>query len=294
MSWRDRPYANGSGGGRPGGGSGMGLALPKPTYVVRYLLIVNIAIFVVTALSGGLRDATRYFGMMSVWANPEAGGGVMTGQIWRLVTYQYLHSMDSAFHLFFNMLGLYFLGPPLERRWGARQFFIFYTACGVSGGILFTALVLMGFVPNGNMIGASGSVLGLLAACAILIPEMVIILLLFPVPIRLAAVLLAAVYGLSLLSSFASGYGGAGGDAAHLGGMAFGAGWCLWGWGWLQHRRERQHQGAWERKMRRQSDLREEVDRILAKVHEHGIQSLTRREKRTLQEATEAQRSQEP
>ena len=100
MSWRDRPYASedggGSSGGGSGGGSGMGLALPKPTLVVRYLLIINIAIFVLVALFAGFRDALRYLGMMSVWANPEAGGGVMTGQIWRLVTYQYLHSMDSS------------------------------------------------------------------------------------------------------------------------------------------------------------------------------------------------------
>jgi membrane associated rhomboid family serine protease len=271
----------------------MGLSLPKPTKVVTYLLVINIAIFVLITVSSVLREALCHVGMMAVWATPLTGGGILGGQIWRLVTYQYLHATDSAFHLFFNMLGLYFLGPPLEARWGPKTFFIFYTACGVAGGILFTLLVLVGFIPAGTMVGASGSVLGLLAACAVLMPQMIIILLFFPVPIRLAALLLVAVYVLNLLAAFGSGHAGAGGDAAHLGGMAFGAAWCLWGWSWLQRRRETHHQGAWERKMRRQEQLQAEVDRILAKVHEQGIQSLTRREKQILAEATDAQRKSE-
>jgi membrane associated rhomboid family serine protease len=301
MSWRDRPYADGGDNwSRAGGGvGGVSFGLPKPTRVVTYLLIINVALFVLMALSGGLADTLTYIGVMTVWqvrlldGTPVTSGGVLTGEIWRLVTYQYLHSMSSAFHLFFNMLGLYFLGPPLEARWGSKTFFVFYTACGVAGAILFTLLVVAGFIADGPMVGASGSVLGLLAGCAVLMPGMIIILLLFPVPIRTAAILLVAVYMLNLLVAFSSGYAGAGGDAAHLGGMAFGAVWCIWGWTWLQGARQRRKQGAWQQRMERERELQAEVDRILAKVHDHGIQSLTRREKRTLSEATEAQKSQE-
>lgn len=302
MSWRDRPYAGDHDGGwSPSGGGvgGVGIGLPKPTRVVTYLLIINVAVFILMALSDALANALGYLGTMATWQVRTPGGvlltsgGVLTGEIWRLVTYQYLHSMRSAFHLFFNMLGLYFLGPPLESRWGPRTFFAFYTACGVAGALVYVLLVIIGFIPDGLMVGASGSVLGLLAGCAVLMPGMIIILLLFPVPIRTAAILLVAVYMLNLLVAFSSGYGGAGGDAAHLGGMAFGAVWCIWGWRWLRGIRERQRQGAWEQKLRREQDLQRQVDRILAKVHEQGIRSLTRREKRILADATEAQRKQE-
>jgi len=295
MSWRDRPYAGDRGGGWHQG-QGMGFSLPKPTRVVTCLLVINIGIFVLVALSEGLRGVVYYYGMM---ANRETvtsggrvltGGGVLTGQVWRLVTYQYLHDTRSAIHLLFNMLGLYFLGPPLERRWGGRTFFGFYTLCGVAGAVFYTLLTLIGFLDEGVMVGASGSVLGLLAGCAVLTPEMMIILVFFPVPIRFAAVLFVVLYVLNLLTAFANQDPSAGGDAAHLGGMAFGAAWCLWGWQWLQHRRERLHEGAWERKLKRQQDLENEVDRILAKVHDQGIQSLTRREKQTLAQATETQR----
>ncbi len=292
MSWRDRPYASGEDGGWPPGGGGVRFGLPKPTRLVVYLLIINVGVFVLTIVPG-LGDFLRYYGMMAVGPTYATGGGVLTGQIWRLVTYQYLHSTAGATHLFFNMLGLYFLGPPLERRWGPKTFFVFYTACGVAGALLYIVLVVVGFLEADVMLGASGSVLGLLAGCAVLMPGMVIILLFFPVPIRFAAALFVGLYVLNLMTAFASDAGGAGGDAAHLGGMAFGAVWCLWGWDWLGRRRERAKQGSWERRMQQQQDLDREVDRILAKVHEHGIQSLTRHEKRLLSEATEAQRRQE-
>jgi len=287
MSWRDRPYRDDVGGQSFGGayaGGGLGLGLPRPTRVVTILLIVNVAVFVLEAF--GLPFNHRF---VEGWCGANVGE-LLRGQIWRALTYQYLHDIDGPFHLLFNMLGLYFFGPPLETRWGPRRFFAFYTACGAAGALLFVLLVAVGLVADGLMIGASGCVLGLLAGCAVLMPNMTIILLFFPVPIRLAAAILVVVYSLNLLTAFANSRGGVGGDAAHLGGMLFGALWCLWGEGWLAQFKEARREGAWRRKLERQQSLEREVDRILAKVHEHGIQSLTRREKQTLADATAAQR----
>ncbi len=294
MSWRDRPYAEDGGDyAWSGTGPGVTFGLPRPTQVVKVLLIVNIGVFVLMALSQSLAAVLEQHFAMAVWGGTASSGGVLNGHIWRLMTYQYLHDTRSLWHILFNMIGLYFLGPPLERRWGSKTFFLFYTACGVAGALLFTLLVGIGAIGGGIMVGASGSVLGLLAGCAVLLPQMTIILLFFPVPIRFAAILLAAVYTFSLLVAYGNQSGGVGGDAAHLGGMLFGGAWCIWGWTWLGNIREKRSRGAWERKMRHQQNLQAEVDRILAKVHEHGIQSLTRREKRTLSEATEQQREQE-
>jgi hypothetical protein len=47
--------------------------------------------------------------------------------------------------------------------------------------------------------------------------------------------------------------------------------------------------GRWKKQMDVQRDLQVEVDRILKKVHDSGIQSLTRKEKHTLKEATKAE-----
>jgi len=291
MSWSNRPYSDDDLRAYAWGG-GLNLGLPRPTRVVTVLLIVNVAAFVLSAISSAVRQTLYGYGEMRIggWG---AGAGLFTGQVWRVLTYQYLHSLDGPFHLFFNMLGLYFFGPPLEARWGPRRFLAFYTACGVAGALFFVLLVVVGLVADARMIGASGCVLGLLAACAVLMPQMVIILLFFPVPIRLAAGLLVFVYLLSLLTAFANAYPGAGGDAAHLGGMLFGAGWCLWGstgWNRLRAWHERR---ARQQKARRRQVLEAEVDRILAKVHDHGIQSLTRREKRKLTEATTLQREED-
>jgi len=290
MGWRDRSYVGEGYGGDAWSGS-TGIGLSRPTYVVTILLIANFAVFLLTVIPNSLGAFLAQYGLMTVWGHH---GGVLTGQVWRLVTYQYLHDSSTPFHLLYNMLGLYFFGPVLESRWGSRRFFGFYTACGVAGGLFFTLMVILGVFGDARMVGASGCVLGLLAACAVMFPQMVIILLFFPVPIRMAALLLVVVYVLSILTSITQGGGNAGGDSAHLGGMAFGAAWCLWGGvDWLDRIRQRRTQGAWQRKLRKEQDLQREVDRILVKVHDHGIQSLSSREKKTLADATTAEREKE-
>jgi membrane associated rhomboid family serine protease len=120
---------------------------------------------------------------------PGPGGRRL--QPWRLIGYQFLHSREMFWHIIVNMFGLYFLGPGLERSWGSRKFLAFYLICGASGGILYSLLVRVGLPGGGPMVGASGAVLGVIAACAILFPHIVLVFFVFPVPIRVMAVLLA-------------------------------------------------------------------------------------------------------
>ena len=61
MSWRDRPYADDDGGGWSPQGRGMSVGLPKPTRVVTYLLVINIVVFVLTAISASLRYSLSYY-----------------------------------------------------------------------------------------------------------------------------------------------------------------------------------------------------------------------------------------
>ena len=72
------------------------------------------------------------------------------GQIWRLVTYLFLHA-QNPFHILFNMLALWMFGVEIEELWGTKRFVIFYFIAGAGSG-LFSVLQWNSFI-----IGASGA-----------------------------------------------------------------------------------------------------------------------------------------
>ena len=112
-----------------------------------------------------------------------------------------------------------------------------------------------------------------------------VILFIFPVPIRFAAALFCGIYVLNLLSRGVN----AGGDAAHLAGLAYGVLWPLYGERWLRSLQAVRQYSKQQRHVRSELDVRAELDRILRKVHEQGVNSLTAAEKRTLADATRRQ-----
>ena len=261
----------------------MRMHFPRITPVVRSLLIINFAVFFAGALFlprnilvPGLPQPLNFFERwFSVFPNSFAS----VLQIWRLITYQFLHA--DIIHILFNMLGLYFLGPTLERHWGSKKFLIFYLSCGVAGGLFYTFLVALKFLWSVPMIGASGAILGMLAACAILFPHFVVFLIVFPIPIRVAAVILIFIASVVVLSKGDN----AGGEAAHLGGMCAGAIY-VFSEGWRQRVKMKIRRNIRQRKMTDHRDLQTEVDRILKKVHDNGLHSLTYKEKKILKQAT--------
>jgi membrane associated rhomboid family serine protease len=255
--------------------------LPQLTPVVKWLLISNVAVFLACLIVRPFADFA--FTWLSVY--PKTLG--MSLQPWRIITYQFLHDVNGFGHIFVNMLALFFFGPMLERFWGSKKFLIFYLVCGAVGGILYPILAQIGWLDKGPLVGASGSILGILAAGAILFPNLkVYIWGIFPVKLVVLAIVFAAISLITVLrpDQFAN----AGGQAAHLGGMAAGAIYVL-SQSWrdkytskLRTRRRHKHVVT-------QQNLEVEVDRILKKVHDSGIQSLTRKEKSTLKEATRAE-----
>lgn len=185
----------------------------------------------------------------------------------------------------FNMVGLYFFAPPLERAWGSGRFVAFYLFCGAFGGLCYIIMSVM--LPNLSfLVGASGGIMGCLMACAILYPEMIFLI----VPIRWAAGFFVVLYVFSILND--RNYS----DAAHLGGMVAAAIWIFAGralartnWG-MPSIAERMRQRSRQKQADKLTELQQEADRILDKVHDEGIQSLTEREKKILQDATRMQR----
>jgi len=254
--------------------SQMRMAFPKITPVVKWLLIINVAVYFVQIL-GADTLLVRWFA-----AYPSL---LAVLQIWRLVTYQFLHGF--TFHILLNMIVLYFLGSTLERHWGSRKFLVFYLGCGMVGGLVYPLLrglkiISPHLIP---LVGASGAILGVLAACAILFPHIIVLFVFFPLPIRVVALILTllAVFGIITGEN-------AGGQAAHLGGMAVGAIY-VFSQSWRDKLKLKVRAGQWEKKMAARHNLQVELDRILQKVHDSGIHSLTSKEKKILKQATEAE-----
>ncbi len=255
----------------------MRLGFPSLTPVVMWLLIINVSVFLIDFIfsSGQKNELTPLKSLFAlIPATP-----MLTLQLWRLITYQFLHW--GFYHILFNMLGLFFLGPSLEHQWGGKKFLTFYLSCGVAGGLFFILLVMTGFLSAGPMVGASGAILGVLTACAILFPHFVVFIVIFPVPIRVAAVILM---GIAFFAVFSKG-ANAGGEACHFAGIAVGAIYVLSD-SWRTALKLRFKSARWEKYIESERRLRLEVDRILKKVHDNGIQSLTASEKRILKKAT--------
>lgn len=292
MGIHDRPYwKDNQESGFRGGGlmRGVTVGMPRPGQVVKYLLIINIVAFILQLIFLKILPLSSIFGVtLEGW-----------WQIWRYVTFQFLHSHQSLFHLGLNMLGLYMLGTPLERQWGGKIFLRFYLTCGITAGLSYVIMAgLMGLPPYVPLIGASGGVYGIVLACAVLFPQFRLIFFLFPVPIRLAAVIIFGGMILVVLRSLSSGQVGPSfwSDVAHLGGAVAAA---VWIWvlprmlGTISQTRSRINQGAWDRKMKTRHAEQKEIDRILEKIHIKGLNSLTYKEREKLKRATRKQGEQD-
>ena len=274
--------------------------------IVTTLIIVNVVVFAVGALFppvgrllSGHQELTP-FGVRQVPGLAELrADAVMHGQIWRLVTAQYLHA--GTWHLFINMLVLHFLGRPLERMWPARRLFTISTLCGLAGNIFYTVLGASGVIPTWMpAVGASGCIYGMLGIVAVLFPSATVyVYFLFPIKIRTAAYIFG---GIAVLSIVTRGHN-FGGEACHLAGLVFGVWWAMKGDAWWastqwrmprrQSRPKRAKPQGFAAKVAQRREDEETIDRILRKVYDGGIHSLSEAEKRALQEATERQRQRE-
>jgi len=206
--------------------------------------------------------------------------GVLNGRFWQFISYAFLHG--SFIHLLLNMLGLFFLGPELERTMGTRPFLLMFLFCSVLGGLGWFFLT---YPYEGICVGASGGIFGLIGAFAGLFPHRQLTLLIFFVlPVTMPAWLLAVLFGLMqlvfLLNPGASGVA----YSAHLAGgiagflfvkMVYRRGSKLYGNGTVIR----------SRRVKPSGPTQAEIDAILDKITREGIHSLTPRERASLQDA---------
>ncbi len=123
---------------------------PRMTRTVQVLLAINIVVAFIGTTIVLPEQLVSWFAFRQ---------GSLGETWWRAFTYMFLHA--GLLHLAFNMYALWIFGPRLEHTWGARGFILFYLWCGL-GGAVFHAL-FGGLAP---MVGASAAIYGIMLAYA--------------------------------------------------------------------------------------------------------------------------------
>ncbi|MEM1055788.1 MAG: rhomboid family intramembrane serine protease [Bacteroidota bacterium] len=198
--------------------------------IVKNLLIINGLVFLAQQIPV-LAEPLAVWGMLWPAGTPELVP--QNGELLRVPDFWPWQPITSAFmhgglgHIFFNMFGLWMFGGVVEQTLGSKRFLGFYAACVIGAGLLQLVVTSSPFwlgasplpmpVPT---LGASGGVLGVLAAFATLYPDQKIFLLFLPVPIPAKWFVLgyAAIDLFSGVTSTGSGIA----HFAHLGGMLAG------------------------------------------------------------------------
>ena len=218
---------------------------------------------------------------------------------WTFVTYMFVHA--GLLHLLANMLMLYVFGTAVESRMGSRNFVLYYLYCGVGAAVF--SLLLGGIMPVGAFVGASGAVLGVAVAFAFFWPEAELIVFPIPVPIK-ARTLVLGLVALDVIGSRLWPNDGIA-HLAHVGGALFG--FFFFKVQSFARRSPSEPARTVERVVMVQSGSSEperhtpvtpmrprreaesdpvtaEVDRVLDKISQRGISSLTPAERKFLDE----------
>lgn len=184
--------------------------------VIKWLLALNVAFFVLGYLPGGsfegqeLTLKLQFLRFGGLW--PIGHSLFMP---WQYFTYMFLHG--DLPHVFLNMLVLWMFGMELESMWGSKRFLVYYLVCGIGAGVLHSLItMLMG--TGAPTVGASGAIMGLMVAFAMIYPNRIIFMMFLPLKAKYAVLLYAALdlyYGVTQTGDNIAHF-------AHLGGALVG------------------------------------------------------------------------
>ncbi|QDT42469.1 Rhomboid protease GluP [Gimesia alba] len=261
-----------------GGGSYGSFRMASGGWAIKYLIIANIAVFLLEISSPSILNFLALNRDTSL-------------QIWRFITYGFCHAPQHPAHIFFNMFVLWMFGRSIEPILGSREFLAFYLV-----GIVISGICQIAISPN-PVIGASGGVMAVVFLTAMIYPRMTVLLMfILPIELRWLAVLYAAVDVFGFINPQSDGVA----HFAHLGGAAFGVAYKYFGWhltGSFQKKwnRFKLSRSARSKNLRVYSEpdtklskagLDEKVDAILEKISREGEASLTDQERELLKEAS--------
>jgi membrane associated rhomboid family serine protease len=179
MKWRNMPRS-----------SPTTLTLPPFEGTVRRLILANLATFFAIAIFAWLAPATTAAVVSHLILQPLS---VVKGEIWQLATYSFVEV--SILSILGSMLSLWFCGPILEGAYGSRFLGELYFTSAI-GGALAASVVsfasILHFGPQDTAGGAFAGIFGILIAIAVRFGDLEFML--FPLPVRIRAKYLVAIY----------------------------------------------------------------------------------------------------
>ena len=128
---------------------------PRMTRAVQWLLALNIGVYFLQL---------TLFGPDAVYSALALDPARFPATWWTVVTYMFVHAWLA--HIAFNMFTLWMFGPRLEHELGTRTFVWFYLWCGLGG-----AIAHLVFAQHSSVVGASGAISGVLVAYALRWPD---------------------------------------------------------------------------------------------------------------------------
>jgi membrane associated rhomboid family serine protease len=301
MGYADRDYY------RQGQGQGQAPGRLAGAPVTKWLLISNVVLWLLDVLlqpEAPVGAPSWYYepSVLTEWGYFSVETGIQKFQIWRILSFQFLHAHLG--HVALNMWGIFLFGPFLERWFRSKPFLIFYLLSGIGGALFYSLMVIIpgGLLPDGmvgdGLVGASAGVFGILVGVAVIAPDVQVRLLFPPIAMtmRTMALVFLAIEVFMVLTNRAN----AGGSAGHLGGALAGflmlkiptvRGWLtsLGSGTQIMKRKPAKKKRVYEKKLRPKSsvtkDEASEVDRILDKINRDGLHSLTDEERELLKRA---------
>ena len=211
------------------------------------------------------------------------GAGITERHYWLFATFGLLH--QGPLHAAANLTALFFAGREVEPVIGRRPFIALYLLGNLAGAVAHWQAM-----PGVALVGVSGGVAAVVAAYATLLPELELgANLFFIIPLRLRAKFL----GLVVLA-----FGGLcwiGNTATAIGPAAIVAG-CATGWvfmrrlgfgnlfAWQRWLYERRLRAMRRERMNAEQFMAEEMNPLLDKIARQGMQSLTRAERKVLEQ----------
>ncbi|MFB6144137.1 MAG: rhomboid family intramembrane serine protease [Candidatus Nanohaloarchaea archaeon] len=189
------------------------------------IILFTVAVFSVQAFLGESPTSNVFYQLFVL----QPGLGEVLAQPWTLITVMFLHG--GTFHLFANMITLYFFGTPVERITGGKEFLKFYFSAGLFASLGYVAFRNLLAISQGSgvlepAVGASGAVVAMFAAVSVLYPEAEILLyFVIPMKIRTGLYLFAAMEGFNMVAKSLGVYLPVIGNfasSAHIAGMVFG------------------------------------------------------------------------
>ncbi|PKA83799.1 membrane associated rhomboid family serine protease [Ulvibacter sp. MAR_2010_11] len=188
----------------------------KTAGIVIKLIVINLAVFLLVNLTAFLLEIPRE--QLAQWFVLPDTFGELIVQPWSFITYSFLHF--GFWHLFWNMLWLYWFGGFVLNLFNSKRFLTIYLLGAISGGLYY--VLAYNFFPvfsttTGYLIGASAAVRAIVIFIAAYNPNTEVRLIFFTVKIWHIGAFVVLLDLIQLPTS-----GNAGGLIAHLGGAVFG------------------------------------------------------------------------